>query len=91
MTWWAWALAAAGLALLELVVPAWVCLGFAIGAAAMALLLAFGGPLALILAGSWPAAALVFAALSGIAWALLRHWLGVGRGQVRIWKRDIND
>ncbi len=91
MTWWAWALAAAGLALLELVMPAWVCLGFALSAAAMALLLAFGGPLAGVLAGSWPAAAVVFAALSGIAWALLRRALGVRRGQVRIWKRDIND
>lgn len=91
MTWWAWALAAAGLALAELVMPAWVCLGFALGAAAMALLLAFGGPLASVLASSWPAAAVVFAALSGVAWALLRRVLGVRRDQVRIWKRDIND
>jgi membrane protein implicated in regulation of membrane protease activity len=91
MTWWAWALAACGLAALELVAPGWVFLGFALGAAALAAILGFGGPGAAAIAASWPVATLAFAFLSGGAWALLRGLLGVRRGQVRIWKRDIND
>ena len=91
MSWWAWALAACWFAALELVAPGWVFLGFAFGAAAVAAILGFGGPGAAAIAGSWPLAALAFALLSGVAWVLLRGWLGVRRGQVRVWRRDIND
>lgn len=89
--WWVWVLAGLGLAVLEIVVPAYIFLGFAIGAVATGLILWVGGPLAAMLAGSWPLTLLVFALLSGAAWLGLRQWLGVRRGQAKIWDRDINE
>ena len=44
--WWFWAAAAIVLAIGEVLMPAYVLLGFAIGAAAVALVLIIGGPLA---------------------------------------------
>jgi membrane protein implicated in regulation of membrane protease activity len=89
--WWVWAVAAAVLAALEALLPGWVLLGFAIGAAALALALLAGGPLAAMIAGSAPLALLAFALLSLAAWLLLRRIFGVRRGQVKLWDRDINE
>jgi len=89
--WWLWVLAGLGLAVLEILVPAYVFLGFAIGAVATGLILAVGGPFAAVLGGSLPIAFLVFVLLSGAAWLGLRTWLGVRKGQARIWDRDINE
>lgn len=89
--WWVWAVAAAVLAGLEAVAPGWVFLGFALGAAAMALTLFAGGPLAGAVAGSAAVAILAFAALSAIGWAALRWAFGGRRGQVKIVERDVNE
>lgn len=89
--WWVWAVAAAVLAAAEALAPGWVFLGFALGAAALALALAAGGPLATLLAGSAPLTLLAFALLSLVGWAVLRRAFGVRRGQVKIWRRDVND
>lgn len=90
-TWWIWMAGALLLAFLEVLVPSWVFLGFAIGAAVTGLVFAFGGPLAAWLAGSLPLTLVVFAVLSLLAWLLLRRAVGVRKGQVKIWDRDINE
>ncbi len=88
--WWVWAVAAILLAVGEVVLPSFVLLGFAIGAGAIAAVLLVGGPLAIWLAGSLPVLLLVFAVVSLVSWLALRRWLGVYRGQVKTFDRDIN-
>ena len=88
--WWVWGVAAIALAVGEVILPSFVLLGFAIGAGAIALLLLVGGPLAVWLAGSLPVLLLVFAMISLVSWLALRRWLGVYKGQVKTFDRDIN-
>ncbi len=88
--WWVWGVAAIALAVGEVILPSFVLLGFAIGAGAIALLLLVGGPLAVWLAGSLPVLLLVFAVISLVSWLALRRWLGVYKGQVKTFDRDIN-
>lgn len=90
-TWWIWAIAAIGLAVLEIIVPAYLFLGFAGGAAIVALLFGFGGPMAVWMAASLPVTLLIFAVVSLVTWVALRKVLGVQRGQVRTFDTDIND
>ena len=73
-------------AILEVVIPAWVFLGFAIGAAVM------GGLILLnIIALGLPGSILAFAVLSLLGYLALRAIFGLKQGQVKIWDRDIND
>lgn len=88
--WWVWGVAAIVLAVGEVLLPSFVLLGFAIGAAAVALILLVGGPLAAWLTGSLPVLLLVFAVVSLISWLGLRRWLGVYKGQVKNFDHDIN-
>lgn len=90
-TWWIWAIAAIGLAVLEIIVPAYLFLGFAGGAAIVALVFGFGGPMAVWMAASLPVTLLIFAVVSLVTWIALRKVLGVQRGQVRTFDTDIND
>lgn len=87
-SWWAWGIAAAGLVVLEILVPVFVLLGFGIGAAGMALLLAIFGPGMFF--GSASFAILVFALLSLAAWLALRHFFKLRKGQVKVFEDDIN-
>ena len=89
--WWAWLVAALALGILEIFAPGFIFLGFAAGAAVTGLLLAVGGPLAGWMAGSLPMTLLVFAVLSLVAWVALRRVVGVRKGQVKVWDRDINE
>jgi membrane protein implicated in regulation of membrane protease activity len=57
----------------------------------MALVLLVGGPLAVWLGASVPVLLLAFAVVSLLSWLGLRRWLGVYRGQVKIFDRDINE
>jgi inner membrane protein len=91
VSWWVWVVAGLGLAVLEVVVPGYVFLGFAAGAVVVGVLLLAGGPLAGVVAGSLPLAVLCFAVVSLAAWGVLRRVLGVREGQVKLWERDIND
>jgi membrane protein implicated in regulation of membrane protease activity len=84
--WWVWVVAAFLIAGLEVLAPGYIFLGFAIGAGLTGGLLALG-----LFAGSLPKLLVLFAALSVIAWLLLRRFAGVWRGQVRRWDHDIND
>jgi inner membrane protein len=89
--WWVWGAAAVVLAVAEVLIPGFVLLGFAMGAAVVALILLVGGPLAVWLGGSVPMLLLVFAVVSLLSWLALRRWVGVYRGQVKRFDHDIND
>ena len=84
-SWWMWLAGALVLAIVEVLLPAQIFLGFAIGAAIVGLVLLFG------LTGSLPVVLLVFAVASLIGWIVLRRTMGVYQGQVKVWERDIND
>ncbi|MXW85711.1 MAG: hypothetical protein F4103_02330 [Boseongicola sp. SB0673_bin_14] len=86
--WWVWMIGALILAILEVLVPAQVFLGFAIGAALVGLALLVGIP---GLAGSAPALALAFAVASLFAWVLVRRLMGIRKGQVKHFDHDINE
>ena len=85
--WWVWGIAAVALAVGEVLLPAYVLLGFSIGALVVALLLLIGLPIA----NSVPLMVLIFAVASLAGWLGLRRWLGVYRGQVKTFEHDIND
>ena len=85
---WAWAAAAVLLAIAEVIVPGYILLGFAIGAAGVAGLLALGvGPMA----ASLPVTLVVFALLSLGAWLAMRRVFRVSGGSVKTFDRDINE
>ncbi|PCJ04945.1 MAG: hypothetical protein COB16_17020 [Rhodobacteraceae bacterium] len=85
-TWWLWAAAALLLAIVEVLAPGFVFLGFAIGAAAVALILLNTG-----MSVSLPMLLLIFAALSLVAWLILRRVFASPKGQVKTFDHDIND
>ncbi len=82
--WWVWLAAALGLAILEIVVPGFIFLGFAAGAALVALLVLL--PLNLGLATLLAS----FAILSLISWIVLRRVLRRPDDQTRVIREDIN-
>lgn len=84
-TWWAWIVAGIFLAVVEIFIPGFVFLGFAVGAVVTGLLI-WGG-----LETGLAATLLVFAVASLIAWLAMRRFVGVRKGQVKIWDRDINE
>lgn len=86
MTWWIWMAGALALGILEIVLPGFIFLGFAIGAAGTGLLLLIPG-----LATSLPVLMLIFAVLSLVAWLALRKTFAHPHGQVKTFERDIND
>ncbi|MEO0829417.1 MAG: hypothetical protein AAFY03_03050 [Pseudomonadota bacterium] len=90
-TWWTWMAAAFVLAILEMLAPGWILLGFAIGAGGTGLILLIGGPMAAWLAGSLPMLFAFFAVLSLIAWFVLRRAFGNSAGSVKTFEHDINE
>jgi len=83
--WWVWMAGALLLAIIEIVLPGFLALGFAVGAALVGLLLvvapgALGLPLLLAL----------WAVLSLAAWAVLRRLFRLDDGQVRRVRGDVN-
>ena len=83
--WWAWVVFGVALGVLEVLVPGFIFLGFAGGAVLVGALVGIGA-----LGGSVPVLALVFAVLSLVAWLALRRVVGVTKGQVKVWDKDIN-
>ena len=83
-TWWAWAAFALVLAILEVLAPGFVLLGFAIGAALVSVLVLLNVGLSLI----W--LSLLFAVASLVAWLVLRSVFQLKTGQVRTFDEDIN-
>jgi inner membrane protein len=84
-TWWAWVILGFILGILEVAVPGFIFLGFAVGAVLTGIVVGFG-----IQAGA-TALFLIFAITSVVSWIALRRLVGVRQGQVKIWDRDIND
>ncbi|MEE9428891.1 MAG: hypothetical protein V3V25_12165 [Paracoccaceae bacterium] len=84
--WWVWIVGGIALGVLEVIAPAFVLLGFSIGALLVGVLVAMG-----VLGTSLPVMILVFAVVSLLAWVALRQIFGMRKGQVKIWKKDIND
>lgn len=74
------------LATLEVLVPGYIFLGFAIGSLFIGVILALQIPL-----GGLPIMLVVFAALSLAAYLAMRRIFGLKTGSVKIWDRDIND
>ena len=86
--WWVWMVGALLLAILEVVAPAQIFLGFAVGAAGVGLALLLGIP---GLSGSVPMMILIFAILSLVAWLVIRRAVGIRKGQVKVFDHDINE
>ncbi|MGV6848135.1 MAG: NfeD family protein [Marinibacterium sp.] len=84
--WWVWVAASLILAILEVVIPGFIFLGFAIGAFLTGMLLLNTG-----LGLSLPLLFLIFAALSLAAWLVLRSVFALPKGQVKRFHDDIND
>ena len=86
--WWVWIVGAVLLAIIEVLAPAQIFLGFAIGAGLVggALLIGIPG-----LAGSLPALTLTFGVASLIGWLATRRLMGVREGQVKTFDHDINE
>ncbi|KQI69849.1 hypothetical protein AN189_00045 [Loktanella sp. 3ANDIMAR09] len=83
--WWVWMSAALALATLEVMVPGYIFLGFAAGAAALALILL----VAPINALAW--VLVIFAVLSLLAYLAMRRVFGLPGSKPKVWDRDIND
>ena len=83
-TWWAWVVLGAGLAVLEVLVPGFIFLGFAIAAVIMAVVVGFGASLSAAIA------VLIFAVVALVAWLALRAIFGTGEKDVKVWRDDIN-
>jgi inner membrane protein len=84
--WWVWVVAGFALGVLEVMVPGYIFLGFAIGAVLTGIMLGMG-----ILGASLTVTILLFALASLAAWYGLRAVLGKHEGQVKIWHKDVND
>jgi inner membrane protein len=89
--WWIWISAGVLMAIVEVFVPGFFFLGFSIGAVLTGLVLLAGGPFAAWLGASLPYTLVFFAALSLISWIILRRVVGVRKGQLKVWDRDINE
>lgn len=85
LLWWVWVAVAVLLGLLEVLLPAFVFLGFSAGAFATAVLVALG-----VDAGIG-GTLLAFALISSVAYGALRLLLGSQGGRGRIVERDINE
>lgn len=85
--WWIWIAAALALATLEVLVPGFVFLGFAIGAAAVGLMTLIG----LTSMMSPAVLAPLFSALSLVAWLLLRRVFALPGSGPKTFDSDIND
>lgn len=84
--WWVWVVVGVTLAVAEVMLPGFILLGFAIGAALVGLLLLIG-----VLGGNLFVLILIFAIASLVSWIALRRLVGIRKGQVKIWDRDINE
>ncbi len=81
---WVWFAGALVLGILEMLLPGFVLLGLAIGAAIVGLIILVG------VSASLPILLLIFAALSLAAWLVLRHFFKLKTGQVKTFDHDIN-
>ncbi len=88
---WVWYAAALVLAILEILIPGYILLGFAISAGVVGTVFYFGGGFAAYLASSMPVTLVGFSVVALVIWLVMRQIFGNPRGQVKIWDTDIND
>jgi membrane protein implicated in regulation of membrane protease activity len=74
------------LATLEVLIPGYIFLGFAIGAGVMGLLILLG-----VSATGLALTLVIFAVLSLISYLAMRKYFGLKTGQVKLWDTDINE
>jgi membrane protein implicated in regulation of membrane protease activity len=86
MEWWVWMSGALILATLEVLIPGYIFLGFALGAAVMGLLILIG-----VSATGLALTLVIFAVLSLISYLVMRKVFGLRTGQVKIWDTDVNE
>jgi membrane protein implicated in regulation of membrane protease activity len=86
MQWWAWMTLALLLATLEVIIPGYLFLGFAVGAGVMGLLMLFG-----LSASGLALTLVVFAVISLVSVLVMRRVFALPKGQVKTWDTDIND
>lgn len=84
--WWVWMSAALILATLEVLIPGYIFLGFALGAAVMGVLILLG-----VSATGFALTLVIFAVLSLLSYIVMRRVFGLRKGQVKIWDTDINE
>ena len=84
--WWVWMSGALILATLEVLIPGYIFLGFAFGAAVMGMLILLG-----VSASGLALTLVIFAVLSLISYLVMRKVFGLRTGQVKIWDTDVND
>ena len=89
--WWFWIAGGLALGIVELVLPAFVFAGFAVGGVLTGLYMGLGLPGSAWMMAAPVNALVVFAVLSLLAWIVLRRVVGVRRGQSVVIRRDIND
>jgi inner membrane protein len=89
--WWVWVAGGMVIAILELVVPGYIFVGFAIGAVLTGVAMGLGLPGAAWMMAGPGNALTVFAILSLAAWLTLRRVLGIRHGQEKRIDHDIND
>ena len=82
--WWVWVVVAVGLGVLEVLLPSFIFLGFAIAAVIMAVIVGISGEMGAALA------IMIFAVLALVAWLLLRAKFGTSEKDVKVWRDDIN-
>ncbi len=83
--WWVWITAALGLAILEVLAPGFIFLGFAIGVGLVGLLIGLG------FAVAWPWLLVIAAVVALLSWVLMRRFFGIRKGQVKYFDSDINE
>ena len=88
---WVWLSGGVLLGIIEVFVPGFFFLGFSSGAVITGLVLLAGGPFATWLAGSLAYTVLFFAVVSLASWIALRRIVGVRKGQLKTFDRDVNE
>jgi membrane protein implicated in regulation of membrane protease activity len=88
---WVWLSGGVLLGIVEVFVPGFFFLGFSTGAVITGLVLLAGGPFAAWIAGSVAYTFLFFALVSLASWIALRRIVGVRKGQLKTFDRDINE
>lgn len=88
---WVWLALGLALGIMEVLVPGYILLGFAIAAAAIGVVFAAGVGPADMMAASLPITLAVFGGASLAMWLGLRQIFGRRDGQVKVWDKDIND
>lgn len=88
---WVWLALGLALGIMEILVPGYILLGFALAAAAMGVLFASGVGPANAMMDSLPVTLSVYGGVSLVIWLALRHYFGRRDGQVKVWDKDIND